>query len=169
MPIHGQYGGVMSTGALDEKAVAKAIEPVVLGHDVDLEDVTLKAAGRRTVVTVVVDADGGVDLDRVADISRSISDVLDADPELLPGAFVLEVTSPGVDRPLTLPQHWRRARTRLVNISLTSGDVVVGRITDSDGDSVTITHDDGTVESVALGDVRHAVVQVEFAARAEEE
>jgi len=117
MPIHGQYGGVMSTGALDEKAVAKAIEPVVLGHDVDLEDVTLKAAGRRTVVTVVVDADGGVDLDRVADISRSISDVLDADPELLPGAFVLEVTSPGVDRPLTLPQHWRRARTRLVNIS----------------------------------------------------
>ncbi|MDP4803374.1 MAG: ribosome maturation factor RimP [Candidatus Nanopelagicales bacterium] len=159
----------MSTGALDETAVAKAIEPVVLGHDVDLEGVTLKAAGRRTVVTVIVDADGGVDLDRVAEISRSISDVLDADPELLTGAFVLEVTSPGVDRPLTLPQHWRRAHTRLVNISLTSGDVVVGRITDSDGDSATITHDDGTVESVALGDVRHAAVQVEFAARAEEE
>ena len=159
----------MSTGALEETAVAKAIEPVVLGHDVDLEGVTLKAAGRRTVVTVIVDADGGVDLDRVAEISRSISDVLDADPELLTGAFVLEVTSPGVDRPLTLPQHWRRAHTRLVNISLTSGDVVVGRITDSDGDSATITHDDGTVESVALGDVRHAAVQVEFAARAEEE
>ena len=68
----------MSTGALDETAVVKAIESAVLGHDVDLEGVTLKAAGRRTVVTVIVDADGGVDLDRVADISRSISDVLDA-------------------------------------------------------------------------------------------
>jgi ribosome maturation factor RimP len=159
----------MSADAFDETAVVQAIESAVLGHDVDLEAVSLKAAGRRTVVTVVVDADGGVDLDRVAEISRSISDVLDADPDLFPGAFVLEVTSPGVDRPLTLPQHWRRARTRLVNISLNNGDVVAGRITDSDSESVTITHDDGTLEAVALGDVRNAVVQVEFAARAEEE
>jgi ribosome maturation factor RimP len=159
----------MSADAFDETAVSQAIESAVSGHDVDLEAVSLKAAGRRTVVTVVVDADGGVDLDRVAEISRSISDALDANPDLFPGAFVLEVTSPGVDRPLTLPQHWRRARTRLVNISLNNGELAAGRITESDAESVTITHDDGTTQVIELGDVRNAVVQVEFAARAEEE
>lgn len=159
----------MSTDAVNADTVRAAIESVVLAHDVDLESVTLKAAGRRTVITVVVDADGGVDLDRVADVSRSISDVLDTQPDIFDGPFVLEVTSPGVDRPLAAPQHWRRARTRLVSISLVGGGEVSGRITDSDDESVTITHTDGTVQVVSFPDVRHAVVQVEFAARDDEE
>jgi ribosome maturation factor RimP len=159
----------MSTDAVSADTVRAAIESAVLAHDVDLESVTLKAAGRRTVITVVVDADGGVDLDRVADVSRSISDVLDAQPDIVDGPFVLEVTSPGVDRPLTAPQHWRRARTRIVAISLLDGGEVQGRITDSDDESVTIAHADGTVQVVPFPDVRHAVVQVEFAARDDEE
>lgn len=159
----------MSTDAVNADTVRAAIEPAVLAHDVDLESVTLKAAGRRTVITIVVDADGGVDLDRVADVSRSVSDVLDTQPDIFDGPFVLEVTSPGVDRPLTAPQHWRRARTRLVSISLVSGGDVVGRITDSDDESVTVALADGTVQVVSFPDVRHAVVQVEFSARDDEE
>ncbi len=159
----------MSTDDVNADAVRAAIEPAVTSHDLELESVSLKAAGRRTVITVVVDADGGVDLDRVADASRGISDILDEQPDTFDGPFVLEVTSPGVDRPLTAPQHWRRARTRLVQITLTEGGEVLGRISDSDDESATIVHADGTVQVVPFTDVRRAIVQVEFAAQADEE
>ena len=90
---------------------------------VDLEDVEVVKAGRRHVVRVVVDRDGGVDLDLVASVSQRVSELLDAPPlsDQLPGPFVLEVTSPGVDRPLTEPRHWRRARGRLVQATMADG------------------------------------------------
>ena len=64
---------------------------------------------------VVVDRDGGIDLDAVAEVSRAVGAALDADPDAMPGTYVLEVTTPGVDRPLTQPRHWRRAKGRLVS------------------------------------------------------
>lgn len=82
----------------------------------DLEDVVVTAAGRRSVVRVVVDRDGGIDLDAVADVSRAVSDVLDAADAFGDSAYTLEVTSPGVDRPLTEPRHWRRNVGRLVEV-----------------------------------------------------
>ena len=91
------------------------LAPVVEGLGLDLEDVEVTAAGRRRRVCVVVDRDGGIDLDAVADVSKSVSDVLDASDALGSAPYVLEVTSPGVDRPLTQPRHWRRARGRLVS------------------------------------------------------
>ena len=84
------------------------LTPAVESSGHDLEDVTVSPAGRRKVVRVVVDKDGGVTLDDIAEVSRAVSDVLDT-PEaeaLLTGAYTLEVTSPGVDRPLTQPRHW---------------------------------------------------------------
>ena len=158
----------MSTDAVLAETVRAAIEPAVTAHEVDLETVSLAAAGRRTVITVVVDADGGVDLDRVADISRSISDVLDAQPEIFDGPFVLEVTSPGVDRPLSTAKHWHRAQSRRVLISLANGGELVGRIVASDDNSATIEPADGEVVVVPFADVRSAIVQVEFTARDEE-
>ena len=89
--------------------------PLVTEAGYDLEDVAVTSAGRRSLVRVTVDADGGIDLDAVALVSRIISDALDADaanPRALSGAYVLEVSSPGVDRPLTEPRHWRRANDR---------------------------------------------------------
>jgi ribosome maturation factor RimP len=130
---------------------------------VDLEDVEVERAGRRHVVRVVVDRDNGVDLDAVAEVSRAVSEVLDS-PELtdvVPGPFVLEVTSPGVDRPLTEDRHWRRAVGRLVEVDLADGTSTTGRITQVDGDIVTLSTERGDV-AVDRGAVRRAVVQVEF-------
>jgi ribosome maturation factor RimP len=98
------------------------VEPVVAAAGYDLEDLLLSRAGRRHLVRVVVDGDGGVSLDDIAQVSRAVSAALDAAEEsggeLLPGEYALEVGSPGVDRPLTLPRHWRRNVGRLVAVQV---------------------------------------------------
>ncbi len=86
------------------------LAPVVEAEGLDLEDVTVTPAGKRRLVRVVVDRDGGISLDDVSEVSRSVSEKLDASDALGNSPYVLEVTSPGVDRPLTEPRHWRRAR-----------------------------------------------------------
>jgi len=115
------------------------LEPVVTAAGYDLEAVRVSQVARRRRVEVVVDGDDGVSLDAVSDITRVVSDVLDS-PE---GAevmgeqpYVLEVGSPGTDRPLTQPKHWRRAKGRLVRAVLHDGGDLSGRILDSDEDGV---------------------------------
>jgi ribosome maturation factor RimP len=126
----------------------------------DLEDVTVSPAGKRRVVRVVVDRDGGVDLDDVADVARAVSDLLDDNPELVDGAYTLEVTSPGVDRPLTQPRHWRRNQGRLVKVTIPD-ETLTGRITSSTDTEVTLDVD-GTARTLLLAEVSKALVQVEF-------
>jgi ribosome maturation factor RimP len=131
---------------------------------VDLETIDVQKAGRRHVVRVVVDRDGGVDLDLIASVSQRISALLDEPPlsESMPGPFVLEVTSPGTDRPLTEPRHWRRAVSRLVHATLADGTVIEGRIIEVPSDAeVVIATPSGDVV-VPLSQVRRAVVQIEF-------
>ncbi|GAA3725595.1 ribosome maturation factor RimP [Plantactinospora mayteni] len=98
------------------------IEPVITAAGYDLEDLSVSRAGRRYVVRVVVDGDGGVSLDAVADVSRLLSKALDQAEEtggdLVAGEYQLEVSSPGVDRPLTQPRHWRRNVGRLVKVTV---------------------------------------------------
>lgn len=146
---------------MDSHAVQGLLEPVVAALGVDLEGVEVTAAGRRRRVCVVIDRDGGIDLDAVADVSKAVSDALDASDLLGDVAYVLEVTSPGVDRPLTLPRHWRRARGRLVDCALRDGTAVEGRVVDCDDTAVTLATDDGE-RTVAMADVARARVQVEF-------
>jgi ribosome maturation factor RimP len=131
---------------------------------VDLEDVEVSRAGRRELVRVVVDRDGGVDLDLVAAVSSRVSQLLDEEPlaSVIDGAFVLEVTSPGVDRPLTQTRHWRRAVDRLVRIELRDGASLEGRILDVPDDETVEVTVDGERHSVPRADVVRAVVQVEF-------
>ncbi len=131
---------------------------------VDVESVEVQKAGRRHVVRVVVDRDGGVDLDLIAAVSRRASELLDEPPlsDLLPGPFVLEVTSPGVDRPLTEARHWRRARTRLVQVTLTDGTVVEGRVMSMPTDDEVVVATDAGEQTIRLADVQRALVQVEF-------
>ncbi len=118
------------------------IEPVVAGAGYDLEELVVTPAGRRSVVRVVVDRDEGVSLDDVAEVSRAVSAVLDRnDGELGRAPYVLEVTSPGVDRPLTEPRHWRRNTGRLVAVAVGpagSTEQVTGRITAVDDAGVTL-------------------------------
>ena len=151
--------------------LAELVRPAVTAAGYDLEDLTVTAAGRRSVVRVVVDKDGGVTLDDVADVSRALGDALDAadeaagssaGPSLLGPSYVLEVSSPGVDRPLTEPRHWRRGATRLVTASLTDGTSVTGRITSADDDAVHLDVD-GAERVLPHAELVSGAVQVEFA------
>lgn len=138
---------------------------------VDVEEVDIQKAGRRQVVRVVIDRDGGVDLDLVAEVSRRVGELLDEGPlsTAVPGPYVLEVTSPGVDRPLTEPRHWRRALDRLVRVQMHDGSVIEGRIAAvPDDESVTITVSDADV-TLIRADVARAVVQVEFRKQEQED
>ena len=148
------------------------LKPVVTGMGLDLEDVEVRPAGRRSLVRVLVDKDGGVDLDAVAEASQAISDALDASEVMGEKPYTLEVSSPGVDRPLTEPRHWRRNKDRLVKVTKTpggeatekkAGKPITGRIKDVNEGNNTVTLDvDGNEEELALSEVQRAIVQVEF-------
>jgi len=118
------------------------IQPVVGAAGYDLEELVVTPAGRRSVVKVVVDRDQGVTLDDIAEVSRAVSAVLDeVDGDLGRAPYVLEVTSPGVDRPLTEPRHWRRNTGRLVAVAVGpdgSGEQVTARVTAVDTAGVTL-------------------------------
>ncbi|MDP3710914.1 MAG: ribosome maturation factor RimP [Mycobacteriales bacterium] len=150
----------------------QVLAPVVSAAGLDLEDVEVQAAGRRSVVRVLVDRDGGVTLDDVAEVSRTVSEALDAlddsEPGVLAGAYVLEVGSPGVDRPLTEARHWRRAAGRLVAVTRVDGPAVTGRVVRAD-DTSAVLDVDGTEVVVGLSEVRKALVQVEFSRPGEPE
>lgn len=145
--------------------------PAIAAVGYDLEDLTVTAAGRRSVVRVVVDKDGGVSLDDIAGVSRTISDELDgldeAEPGLLGATYVLEVSSPGVDRPLTAARHWRRNVRRLVRATLRDGGAVTGRVVAADDDAVTLDVE-GREQVLPLADVVQGTVQVEFSRKDEE-
>jgi ribosome maturation factor RimP len=151
-------------GARRERLRA-VIEPVVQAAGFDLEDLSVSRAGRRHLVRVMVDADVGVGRDLAADGSRPISVALDeaesaAGAELVPGEYQLEVSSPGVDRPLRLPRHWRRNTGRLVQV--TAGQrQVTGRIVAADDSSVCLDVD-GDVRQWPYADLGPGRVQLEF-------
>src|SRR6476619_5993921 len=100
-----------------EDRIAEVIRPVVTAAGMDLESVRVSAAGRRRLLRVVVDSDRGVSLDDAAEISRQLSAVLDEATVMGDFPYTLEVSAPGVDRPLTEPRHWRRATGRLVEVT----------------------------------------------------
>ena len=127
----------------------------------DLEAVDLSKAGKRSVLRVAVDKDGGVDLDDVADATREVSRLLDESDVMGGGSYTLEVSSPGVDRPLTLPRHWRRNAGRLVKVSLSGGDEVTGRIGAVDDDGAVLDVE-GDPQRVVFADVSKARIQIEF-------
>ena len=127
----------------------------------DLEAVDLSSAGKRRVLRVAVDKDGGVTLDDIANATRAVSQTLDSRDLMGERAYTLEVSSPGVDRPLTLPRHWRRNEGRLVKVVPHDGEPVTGRITATDDDAATLDVE-GAEQRVAYADVRKAKVQVEF-------
>lgn len=134
------------------------------GMGVDVEAVEVAKVGRRHVVRVVIDKDGGVDLDLVAAVSQQASALLDQPPlsDALPGPFVLEVTSPGVDRPLSQPRHWRRATGRLVHVVRRDGTTVDGRVALMPGQEEVVLATAAGDVVVDFADVQSALVQVEF-------
>jgi ribosome maturation factor RimP len=146
--------------------------PVVAATGLELEDVELRSVGRRLVLRVLVDGETGVSLDQVATASHAVSEALDDAEPLGDEPYTLEVSSPGVDRPLTLPRHWRRNVGRLVAVTLVDGREVTGRVLSVDDEQVELEIDTKgrkSRRSVALADVRRALVQVEFSRVADAE
>ncbi len=144
-----------------EQQIAQIVAPIVAEHGADVEFVTIRKAGRRHVVVIALDADGGISLDDIAAVSPQVSEALDESDVMGEAPYTLEITSPGVNRPLTLPRHWRRAENRLVKVTLADGGTVEGRIGASDDQTVTLTVA-GAQRTIAYADVDTAVVQVEF-------
>ncbi|MGV0784949.1 ribosome maturation factor RimP [Mycolicibacterium sp. XJ775] len=132
------------------------------GYEID--DVVVDASTRPPRITVIADGDEGLDLDSLAALSRTASELLD---QVAPGdtPYVLDVTSPGVDRPLTKAKHFRRARGRKAELTLADGSVFTGRLGETDGTVLKVVVPEGrelAIREIALTDIAKAVVQVEF-------
>lgn len=146
-------------------AVREVVGPVVEAAGLYLEEVSATRAGSKSVVRVTVDlpddAVGSLDSDVLGDVSRAISAALDTD-DVVAGAYTLEISTPGTSRPLTELRHFKRARTRLVNLKMIDGSQVEGRLTDvlDDGDAAVLVLDDD--RRIPVGDVRRGKVEVEL-------
>ncbi len=141
--------------------LVEELTPPLLEAGLDLEAVEVTPAGRRRVLKVAVDKDGGVTLDDVAEATKAVSGVLDASDVMGEQPYTLEVTSPGVDRPLTHPRHWRRNTGRLVKVTTVDGETLTGRVDSHDGEAASLSVD-GATRRIPYADVEKAYVQVEF-------
>ena len=151
----------MSPFSPDSSRIGDALRVPLADLDLDLEAVELTPAGRSRVLRVAVDKDGGVTLDDIAAATQVVGQKIDGDELMGDLSYTLEVTSRGVDRPLTEPRHWRRNHDRLVRVTLRDGGQVTGRVGDSDDAGVTLEVS-GQAQRVAYADVAKALVQIEF-------
>ncbi|MEV7204025.1 ribosome maturation factor RimP [Streptomyces griseoluteus] len=143
------------------------LEPLVTSQGLDLEEIAVDSVGRKRVLRVVVDSDTGADLDQIADVSRALSAKLDETDAMGDQAYDLEVGTPGAERLLTEPRHYRRAVDRLVKFQLADGGEVVARIlgTDDEGVDLEVPGVKGrkaTNRRLAFPEIAKARVQVEF-------
>ena len=140
--------------------ILQILEPIASNLGLDLEDLEIKSAGKHSIVQVSIDKDGGINLDEVAQISNQISEALDAKNILGERPYTLEVGSPGIDRALTLPRHWRRNNGRLVKINFGSNSEI-GRILESDDEKVSLEVK-GKTRLINFDKIDKAFIQVEF-------
>ncbi len=150
--------------SLSEK-ITELVQPAVEGAGFFLEDVHVLSPGSHRIITCIVDGQTPLNLDQITSVSRSISELLDTADFMGETAFTLEVTSPGVDRPLTLPRHWQKNLKRLVKVVTLDGSVVSGRISTVEESHVVLIEDikgKSKEHTVAFADVKRATVEIEF-------
>jgi ribosome maturation factor RimP len=150
----------VSTDQTRDRLAGVLTEPLA-ASGLDVEAIELTPAGRRRLLRVAVDKDGGVTMDDIAEATKQVGVLLDTSDVMGEQPYTLEVTSPGTDRPLTLPRHWRRNEGRLVKVTTAEGRSVTGRIAGSDDDGADLEVD-GSTERVAYDEVAKAKVQIEF-------
>ena len=141
----------------NKEQVAAVITPAIQALGFYVEDISITSAGRRSMLTVIVDGDTHLSLDQVTVATKAISEIVENLPTLGNNPFTLEVTSPGLDRPLTKPRHWRKNKDRLIKIVLNDGKEITGRIKDSTDDEVTVDE-----QKVAFVDIKRATLEIEF-------
>ena len=137
--------------------ISAAIRPIIEATGNYLEELTITSAGKVKILTVIVDSDSHLNLDQITAVTKEISEVIETLEELGDTAFTLEVTSPGIDRPLTKPRHWRKNLGRLVKITMTSGQDIQGRIGEATETDVLVDN-----QKVSFEDIKRAVLEIEF-------
>jgi ribosome maturation factor RimP len=145
--------------------IAELITPALQQAGYFLEDVNIVTPGNHRIVTVIVDGESALNLDQVTVASKLVSELVDEAAFMGDTPFTLEVTSPGIDRPLTLPRHFAKNVTRLLKVTKSDGAVITGRITSNTDVAVTLTvvEKKETKEVViSLADIKRAVVEIEF-------
>lgn len=145
--------------------ISELVTPAVTEAGFYLEDVHLATPGSLRIVTCIVDGDSSLNLDQVTSVSRIISELLDEATFMGETPFTLEVTSPGVDRPLTAPRHFKKNADRLLKVIKLDGSEVTGRILSNTDQDVTLTvtvKKETRQEVVALAEIKRAVVEIEF-------
>jgi ribosome maturation factor RimP len=161
----------VTTGLPSQTQVIELLDCEFMRAGYEIEDVVIDARTRPPRITVVADGDNPLDLDTIATLSRTASDLLDGLDGIQEG-YVLEVSSPGVERPLTSEKHFRRARGRKVEVALSDGSQLTGRVGETRGETVALVVRDGrewTFREVSLAGIVKAVVQVEFSPPAQVE
>ena len=141
----------------NKEQVAAVITPAIQALGFYVEDISITAAGRRSMLTVIVDGDTHLSLDQVTVATNAISEIVENLPTLGNNPFTLEVTSPGLDRPLTKPRHWRKNKDRLIKIVFNDGKEVTGRIKDSTESDVTVDE-----QNIKFADIKRATLEIEF-------
>ena len=137
--------------------ISAAIRPIIEASGNYLEELTITSAGKVKILTAIVDSDSHLNLDQITAVTKEISEVIEALEELGDSAFTLEVTSPGIDRPLTKPRHWRKNFDRLVKITMISGQDIQGRIGEATETTVFVGD-----QKVSFEDIKRAVLEIEF-------
>ena len=140
-----------------KEEISAAITPALSDLGFYLEDITITSAGRRSMLTVIVDGDTHLSLDQVTVATKAISEIVENIQSLGQAPFTLEVTSPGLDRPLTKPRHWRKNIDRLVKIVLLDGKEIKGRVKDAAEISATVDE-----QVVKFSDIKRATLEIEF-------
>jgi len=140
-----------------KEEISAAITPALSDLGFYLEDITITSAGRRSMITVIVDGDTHLSLDQVTVATKAVSEIVENIQSLGQAPFTLEVTSPGLDRPLTKPRHWRKNIDRLVKIVLLDGKEIKGRVKDATEISATIDE-----QVIKFSDIKRATLEIEF-------
>lgn len=142
-------------GKIEE--ISAAITPALHALGYYLEDLNISSAGKRSLLTVIIDADRHLSLDEVTQATKAISEIVENIGALGSTPFTLEVSSPGVDRPLTKPRHWRKNIDRRVKIILQDGKEIKGRIKSASEIFAKIDE----IE-VSYADIKRANLEIEF-------
>lgn len=161
----------MTTGLPSQTQVIELLDGEFARAGYEIEDVVIDARTRPPRITVIADGDDPLDLDTIATLSRSASALLDG-VNGIRDRYVLEVSSPGVDRPLTTEKHFRRARGRRVEVALSDGSQLTGRVGETRDRAVALViraGRDWTVREIPLAEIVKAVVQIEFSPPAQAE
>lgn len=138
--------------------VEALVRPVVESAGLELWEVSFRGEGGRSVLRIIVDREGGVDLDTISEVSERVSRRLDLE-DFGPRGYSLEVSSPGLERTLRTPRHFERSVGRQVKVktleSVSGSKTHEGALVSADAEAIVVASEGGELR-VPYADIAHA-------------